>query len=134
MELDDLLGPVDDQIRHRITRLDGTAWYAFSLWALPNGSDFAHLPEGWPEEYMQTAGAAAALTVEFRRIANGVAVQHVVGRDVRGEPQRAVEISWGEHTVPVFENEVLSAQEAIKLFLSYLHGDALFDGYTERPR
>lgn len=64
--LDDLR-PHDEEIRFVLNRMNGSSFWAYSLWRAPEGADLLDsIP--FSEEYMQCAGTADALALEVRRI------------------------------------------------------------------
>ena len=93
--------PYSEQIRFVLLQMNGSSFWAYSLWRAPEGAD---LLESIPfsEEYMQCAGTADALALEVRRIeADGTPHQYAIGKPGghrTGEPTEAV--SYTHLTLP----------------------------------
>lgn len=101
---------------------------------MPDGRDLDRLPKEWPWEYIQAAGSARRMSVETRAIANGIAVQSVIGRDVGGRPQPTRNIVWDGNDLPVFANEVLASDEALTLVTAYYEEQPTPSRFVARPR
>jgi hypothetical protein len=117
------VGSEEDQVRRLIGLQDGVERHSLSLWALPNEFSFEEVDlRKYPEEYIQCAGSAAGnLTAEMRRLANGVPVQYVIGRPkpMANDADREVIISWAQFKAVVHQNEALTMEEVIELFIAY---------------
>ena len=111
----------DDDIAPRLGRMDGKRFFAMLLWKMPPGKGLEDVdPWEGSTEYIQCAGSAERMTVEVRRIAGGKAEQYVIGRPPTGGNSASEEtIHWDGHDTTVHANEVFTADEAAKLFLSY---------------
>ena len=125
--------PVPEEIGRAINRLEGSEWYAVSLWALPPGKDVDQVPADFPDEYIQTAGRSDRLTVEIREVVNGVSIQQVIGRSTPAESGWET-VAWDRFEVPVLKNELLTAADAVNLFLEYYESKQVPTGYNKRPR
>lgn len=133
MPLVDDIRPYPEQIKFTLNRMNGSSFWAWSLWRAPEGADLLEsLPAS--DEYIQCAGTADALTVEVRKVDSaGTAHQYVVGRpagDADAQPpadaQPSVVIRWddGRHSTTVHPSEVFTADEAAEIFSAYQqHGD-----------
>ncbi|MFT3798345.1 hypothetical protein [Microbacterium sp.] len=133
--LDDLIRPYPDQIRYALNQMDGTSFWALSIWRAPEG---ANLLEDIPfsEDYIQCAGSAEALTVELRVVdADGTAHQYVIGTPgatPTGEPSETIPWDDGRRSTRVYPNEVFTADEAADLFYAYFLTDTVPDTYQRR--
>lgn len=132
----DSIRPYSDQLRFSLGRMNGTSFWAYSLWRAPEGSDlFDDIPLS--ESYLQCAGSAAALTIEVRELdAEGVPRQWVVGRPGEtpsGPPTEVVRWDDGRHSTTVHPHEVFTAAEAGDVFVAYFLTDAVPAQCTLRP-
>lgn len=135
MLLVDDIRPYPEQIRFTLNRLNGTSFWAWSLWRAPEGADLLEsLPAS--DEYIHCAGTADALTIEVRKTdAAGTAQQYVVGKPGAGaDAGPAAVIRWddGRHSTTVRPNEVFTADEAAEVFTAYRLQGAVPDGYALR--
>jgi hypothetical protein len=120
--------PYQDQLRFSLGRMNGTTFWAYSLWRAPDGAD---LRDDVPlsESYLQCAGSAEALTIELRQLdEEGTPHQWVVGKpgEAPSGPPTAV-IRWddGKHSTTVHPHEVFTAAEAGDVFVAYFLTDAV---------
>ena len=111
--------PTDEQIATALTELN-SANPSFAILELPNKS------------YVQCAGAANQLTVEWRNY-SGPSFKHFVGG--KGVSVKRVLFSRGTTAIQtsatrilVRNDQVLTQEDALKVFLAFLHGQPL----TER--
>lgn len=99
--------------------------------------DGLHSPRGdniSPKEWIQVAGTADRLTVEAKFFSKyGLYRQYVVGRkEARTEQSETESIQFGEHQIPVRPSEVLTAAEAIQLFLYFYDNNRVEAGWHLR--
>lgn len=127
--------PYPEQIRYAVNQMDGSSFWAWSLWRAPEGAD---LLESIPfnDEYMQCAGTAEALTIEIRRLdPDGTAHQYTIGKpggERVGEPTEVIHWDEGRHSTTVFPHEVFTADEAAVIFYTYFLTDAVSQPYELR--
>lgn len=132
--LDDLR-PYPDEIRFVLNRMNGTSFWAWSLWRAPEGAD---LLESIPfsEEYMQCAGTAKALALEVRRIEDdGTPHQYAIGKPGghgTGEPTEVIHFDDGRHSTTVYPHEVFTADEAAVVFYTYFLTNEVSQPYELR--
>lgn len=131
----DSVRPYRDAIQFSLKRMNGTSFWAYSLWRAPEGSDLLDdIPLS--DEYVQAAGSADALTLEVRVLSeDGLAHQFVIGKpDGRSEGEPSEVIRWddGRHSSVVHRHEVFSAEEAAEVFYAYFLTDAVPEQYTLR--
>lgn len=132
--LDDLR-TYPEEIRFVLNRMNGSSFWAWSLWRAPEGAD---LLDSIPlsNEYIQCAGTAEALTIEVRYLdPDGTAHQYVVGRpggDTSGEPTEVITWDDGRHSTTVYPNEVFKADEAAVIFYTYFLTDKVAQPYVLR--
>lgn len=135
MALIDSLRPYPDQIRFSLNRMNGTSFWAWSLWRAPEGAD---LLEDIPlsDEYLQCAGTAEALALEVRRLdSDGTAHQYAIGKpgsDSTGEPTEVIHFDDGRHSTTVYPHEVFTADEAAVVFYTYFLTDEVSQPYELR--
>ncbi|WP_431075153.1 hypothetical protein [Microbacterium phyllosphaerae] len=127
--------PYPEQIRYSLGRMDGSSFWAWSLWRAPEGADLLEdLP--FNDEYMQCAGSAEALTIEVRHVdPDGTAHQYTIGKpgaDVTGEPTEVIPWDEGRHSTTVYPHEVFNADEAAVVFYTYFLTDKVSQPYTLR--
>lgn len=131
----DVVRPYADQLRFSLNRMNGTSFWAYSLWRAPED---ANLLEDIPmsDEYLQSAGSAEALTVELRVVGDdGVAHQYTVGKpgeEPTGEPTEVIRWDEGRHSTKVHPSEVFTADEAAEVFQAYFLTDTVPASYTLR--
>lgn len=113
---------VDDE-RHRVLigqvshRLDGDQLWGVSLWRLPEENPEKGLSVGWPQEYLQAAGAGDRMAMDIRVLDqddDGACLQYAVGRPV-AVAQADTAVEWQGNSVAVYENEVMSAPDGYEL-------------------
>lgn len=122
----DNLRPFDEQIRFTVKQMDGTTFWALSLWRAPEGANLrASLPPS--ENYIQCAGGPEAVTVEVRVVDTfGTPKQYTVGKGDGGqsaEPDQVVRWDGGRRSTKVYAHEVFTLDEAAELFIAYFHND-----------
>ncbi|KZE43039.1 hypothetical protein [Microbacterium sp. T32] len=91
--------------------------------------------ESLPSVFLQAAGSAEAMTVEWRRVdEDGVERLYVVGRGGRRKrkPAVAIEFFGGTGRAVVFPDEVFRADEAGEVFVHYFHTLTVPDRYVLR--
>lgn len=118
---DRLLSPAE-LVEQRLALLDGVIRYSLSLWRLPDGITFDRVDlAAWPMEYVQVAGSRERLTIEVRRLEEGIPAQYVVGRhtpDASDSPTEVL-VPWDGYEERVLSTEVFTAAEAAKIFVFY---------------
>lgn len=80
-----------------------------------------------PSTWLQTAGTAERLTVEYKRLeADGSYRQYVLGRPTaESESETSEIIQFGDHQVSVLPSEVLTAKDAVAIFQFYYEHDTV---------
>lgn len=131
----DTIRPYRDQIRFSLNRMNGSSYWAYSLWRAPKDANLLHeIPLS--DEYIQSAGTAERMTIEVRIVdAKGVANQYVVGKPngtQTGNPTE--EISWdnGRYAMKVYSNEVFTADEAAEVYYNYFLNNKVDTTYSLR--
>lgn len=132
--LDDLR-PYPEEIRFSLGRMNGSSFWAYSLWRAPEGADLLDsIP--FNDEYMQCAGTAEALTIEVRYLdPDGTPHQYTIGRpggDYEREPTEVIHWDDGRHSTKVYPNEVFTADEAAVVFYTYFLTDKVAQPYVLR--
>jgi hypothetical protein len=138
-EVNSLIRPVPDTVRHMLTRLDGEATWAFALWQKTPGHSPGRISfSAEPEEFLQSAGSAEAMTVELRRReADGEYHQYAVARPAPEPGTR--DVSWASndparpHRLTVPAAEVYDAAQAADVYAAYYATDDVPAGYRLRP-
>lgn len=131
----DSVRPFPDQIKFALNRMNGTSFWAWSLWRAPEDAD---LLEDIPlsDEYMQCAGSAQAMTLEVRTVdKDGKGHQFVIGKPEGNQGDKPTEvISWDEnkYNTTVYKNEVFTADEAAEVFYAYFLTNEVIEPYTLR--
>jgi hypothetical protein len=99
MEAISATGDPEGEIRRSLEILDGTDTFAYSIWAMPEGSSWPDpiAPE-WPHEFLQSAGSADRMSIEIRRIENGEPRQYAVGRNGPRDSTPDQLIIWGPNS------------------------------------
>ncbi|KQR48124.1 hypothetical protein ASF87_04145 [Microbacterium sp. Leaf161] len=129
------LRPYPEEIRFVLNRVNGTSFWAWSLWRAPEGADLLDsIP--FSEEYMQCAGTADALALEVRRIEDdGAPHQYAIGKpggDCTGEPTEVIHFDDRRHSTTVYPHEVFTADEAAVVFYTYFLTDEVSQPYELR--
>ncbi|MCI1018624.1 hypothetical protein HWD99_08320 [Microbacterium sp. C5A9] len=123
------------EIQFVLNRMNGSSFWAWSLWRAPEGADLLDsIPTS--SEYIQCAGTADALAVEVRYLdPDGTAHQYAVGKPgtvSTSEPTETIHYDDGRHSVTVHPNEVFTADEAAVVFYTYFLTDKISQPYTLR--
>ena len=130
----DTMRPYPEAIRFSLNRMNGSSFWAYSLWRAPEGADLLDdIPLS--DEYMQCAGSAEALTIEVRTLdADGTPHQYTVGKpgEQTGDPTEVIRWDDGRHSTKVFPNEVFTADEAAEVFYAYFLTDTVSAPYVLR--
>ncbi|MBO0981416.1 hypothetical protein [Microbacterium sp. SD291] len=131
----DSVRPYPEAIRFALNRMNGSSFWAYSLWRAPEEADLLDdIPLS--DEYIQSAGSAEAMTLELRRLeADGSAHQYVIGKPGGEQIANPAEvISWddGRHSTRVHPHEVFTADEAAEVFYAYFLTDAVPAPYVLR--
>jgi hypothetical protein len=138
LDLIDTLRTIPEQLAWALDRLDGRKHFAYSLWRLPPGlhADGPIDYESWPDEYIQVAGTASAMTIELRTERDSRWQQFTVGRHAARKlflRPKQMTIRWQKNSITVLENQVFDSLEAATIFLHYLEHGNVPDGYELRP-
>lgn len=131
----DSIRPYPDQIRFSLNRMNGSSFWAYSLWRAPEDANLlADIPLS--DEYIQCAGSAEALTIEVRVIdAEGTGHQYVVGEpggEASGAPTEVIRWGDGRYSTKVHPHEVFTADEAAEVFSAYFLTDKVSEPYALR--
>ena len=131
---------VERQLAEELSRMDGKKFFSFLLWRLPQGKRLENVIRKVasgkePNNYIQAAGRASALTIEVRKVdAAGEAHHWTIGRREPEAPSSDTEIHWDSFTTTVSRREVFDSAAAAKVFSEYIRtGDVADVNYTKRP-
>lgn len=115
----------------RLTRMDGSSFFAYSLWHYPDDVHFYDVDKDAIDEYLQCAGSAGAMTVEMRVAdPDGGFEQFTLGKGpAEGDP---VAVPWQNHVVEVYPAEVFTAEEAQPIFEQYFRTGTVPEGLYRR--
>lgn len=118
----------------RLVSLMGEDQSTLCVWQMPDG---AYLPDldrtKWPSVFLQAAGTADAMTIEWRRLdQDGVERLYTVGREGRRQGGPTIAIEFLDGTTLVYPDEVFTADEAGEIFVHYLHALTVPGQYTLR--
>jgi len=124
-----------DDFTGMLRRLDGTKFFSVLLWKLPPGKSLDETsPNEEANEYLQCAGSANRMTCEVRRSNGGKYEHFVLGHSPNGgNPANKETIHWDDIKTVVAPNEVFSADEAAKLFVSFYRTGWVPSKYVLRP-
>lgn len=107
-----------------------------SLARLPDGQSYYDLsPENAPTTFLQAAGTASAMTIEWRRLDDdGVERLYTVGHEGArpGEPDVRIEFFGGTRSTLIHPTEVFDATEAGDILVEYFHTLAVPASYVLR--
>jgi hypothetical protein len=134
-----LPGPADrnEKVLRRLPTLLGRPGRStLSLWVVPPGIDFLTMtPADVPGTFLQAAGTADAMTIEWRRIDDdGTERLYTLGHgDERpAEPSVTIEFFGGTRSTAVYPDEVFGAEEAGSIFLEYFQTQTVPSKYVLR--
>jgi hypothetical protein len=135
MTLIDSVAPIPQRILRSISQLDGKGQFAYSLWRLPEGEDFDDVDPSKVGTYLQCAGSADRLTIEWRQQLDTGEVRHFTVGRVMPDSWHPVgeEIQFAEHGVFVFANEEFEFREASGIFYFFYEHDVVPSKYVLRP-
>lgn len=118
------------------TLLGEPGYTTLGLWVAPEGIDFMDLtPQDLPGTFLQAAGTAEAMTIEWRRADDdGVERLYTLGHGGprEGEPTVDIEFFGGTRTTRVYQDEVFAADEAGEIFIHYYETQRVPELYTLR--
>jgi hypothetical protein len=119
---------------HHLHDMDGSGPWAIVLSARPPDGV---LPDFSTSRYLQAAGSADAMTIEYCAPGGAeigaVSVRSVVGRPHGGPADRDVEIVLPRSVETISRHEVFTAQEAAEMFERFYRSDTIGDDYVLRP-
>jgi hypothetical protein len=108
----------------------------FSLAQLPEGQTIHDVTrETFPSTFLQAAGTADAMTIEWRRRDDdGIERLYTLGREDThtGEPDTAIEFFGGTRSTSVYADEVFATDEAGDVFFHYFQTSAVPPSYALR--
>lgn len=109
------------QFENMISALDGNEFNSYSICVLSDSFDIGGR-NPWSEitEFIQSAGSAARMCIEVRRLVDGEYQLFSAGRQVENGAPTPTEILWGDgHKIELWSNEVFAAPEAIEIYRYY---------------
>lgn len=128
----------EDNLRRMLSLLREPGRSTFSLSKLPDGQDIWDVTrESLPSVFLQAAGTADAMTIEWRRRdQDGGERLYVVGRGGSrdDEPRLAIDFLDGVGRALIYPDEVFTADEAGEIFVHYFHTLTVLDRYSLRER
>jgi len=130
-----LASPAEKTARRLVSRM-GSTQPTLCVWRLPDGADLFDLDDDeWPKTFLQAAGTAEAMTIEWRRLDDdGEERLYVVGHGGlrQGEPNTPVDVNYGGDVIKIHPDEVFDADEAGDILVTYLHTERVPDKYALR--
>ncbi len=131
LELTTTFRSEEELIRAQLHALDGQSEYSYILWRMPEG---ARLGDVFPDKearlFLQCAGSASAMTIEWSRPTEGAPELLVLGHQAGSE--RWTTLPWDGTESRVKENELFHADEACDIFVTYLRADTPPTQYSLR--
>ncbi|WP_051038897.1 hypothetical protein [Microbacterium sp. B19] len=126
----------EENLRRMLSLVGEPGRSTFALSKLPDGRSIWDVTrETLPSVFLQAAGTAEAMTIEWRRLdEDGVERLCSVGHGGHRENEPTVVIDFFEGTARavVFPDEVFTADEAGEVFVHYFHTLAVPDRYVLR--
>lgn len=126
----------EDNLRRLVSLVGGPDRSTLSFSQLPDGQSIWEVTrETLPSLFLQAAGTAEAMTIEWRRVdQDGVERLYTVGHGGQrhGEPTVAIEFLRETARALVYPDEVFTADEAGEIFVHYFHTLAVPGQYTLR--
>lgn len=129
--------PYPEKIRFTLSQMDGSSFWSFALWRVPEGTDFSKdIPES--DEYMLCTGSAEAMIIEVHNFDpddHTVVYRLMVGKpgDYDGEPSEVVSWDDGRQSISVYPSELFTADEAASIMYGYFEAKAVAKFYRFRP-
>jgi hypothetical protein len=125
--------PIPDHLRLMLGHLDGEEKFTYSVWRASNPESIIVTPQDGGDSFIQAAGAADQMTVEVRLLGpDGAHHLYTVGRpEPADETTTLIPISE-TRAVPVFSNEIFTADEAAVIFYTYYLTEAVSQPYVLR--
>lgn len=126
----------EDNLRRMVTLLGKSDRSTFSLSRLPDGQNIWDVTrESLPSVFLQAAGTAGAMTIEWRRMEqDGTERLYTIGHGEprEGEPHVTIDFLDGTAHALVYPDEVFDADEAGEIFVHYFHTLTVPDRYALR--
>lgn len=126
----------EDNLQRMVSLLGKSGRLTFSLSRLPDGMDIWDVTrESLPSVFLQAAGTADAMTIEWRRVEqDGTERLYTVGRGGPrdGEPPVTIDFLGGTARALVYPDEVFTADEAGEIFVHFFHTLTVPDRYALR--
>jgi hypothetical protein len=126
----------EDNLQRMVSLLGKSGRSTFALSRLPDGKDIWDVTrESLPSVFLQAAGTADAMTIEWRRIEqDGTERLYTVGHDGPrdGEPPVTIDFLGGTACALVYPDEVFTEDEAGEIFVHYFHTLTVPDHYALR--
>lgn len=113
----------EEQLSRHLSLLQPGRWSACILWPAQPGIGHLDLDRNdvQPVTFMQAAGRAECMTIEWKTDRGSAFRQYVLGRggDHSGDPSVEILHSGGDVRVRVFEDEAFAHDEATRIFTYY---------------
>ncbi|WP_091227269.1 hypothetical protein [Microbacterium sp. 3J1] len=125
--------PIPDHLRMMLGHLDGTERFTYIVWRAPNPESIIVTPQDGGEGFIQAAGSADRMTIEVRLPGpDGEGHLYTVGRNEPADGATTLVPINNSRAVPVFSNELFSADEAALIFYTYHLTEAVSQPYVLR--
>jgi hypothetical protein len=124
---------VSQVLQHRLQQLNGDDFGIYVLEAESAGTRDRLRGAAPPAEYMQSAGSAAAMTVEVkRREDDGVLRQYAIGRRVSDAGNTVISWAGGKRSITVPTTETFTADEALPVYQQWCRDGTVSRTYRLR--
>lgn len=126
----------EEQISRHLSLMNGSDRSAYVLWPGQPGIKPLDLYDDdvQPVTFLQAAGTAERMSIEWKAECDGTLRQYVLGRvaDHEGEPTDQVAFNDGTSVLEVYDDEVFAHAEAVRIFTYYTAHHAPPPEYTSR--
>lgn len=119
---------------HRFGRMDGVRLFAYAMWPIPPGFEFAdgRYDSSRSEVFIQCAGSAGRLAVELREQVGDELVHWVLADPSVEAGACDQRVEWDAFGMDVHANEVFDSVSAAALFDEYYETGTVDDRWKHR--
>lgn len=118
--IDEQRQPLADRVYTMLDKLDGVRTFTYSIWRGNDPTSIIANRKTFDGPFIQAAGSSDAMTIEVRHLGddNNMHLSVIGAKESPYEGSVSVSISQ-DHTRHVYENEVFTAEKAVKIFSDF---------------